>query len=78
MAMTAVEADRILSDRFAPRVRAPGPSVTALGDGRATLRPPWSAESAREGGGLSGQAPMAAADTATVIAVSAARGPSCR
>jgi acyl-coenzyme A thioesterase PaaI-like protein len=38
------------------------------------LRLPWSDRLSREGGGLSGQALMAAADTATVIAVSAARG----
>jgi len=38
------------------------------------LRLPWSDRLAREGGGLSGQAMMAAADTATVIAISGARG----
>ncbi|SDU73260.1 PaaI family thioesterase [Jiangella alkaliphila] len=43
-------------------------------DGDATLRLPWSDRLAREGGALSGQALMAAADTATVIALSAARG----
>jgi len=48
--------------------------VEALGDDRATLRLPWSDRLAREGGALSGQALMAAADTATVIAVSAAHG----
>ncbi|MGX1542943.1 PaaI family thioesterase [Streptomyces adustus] len=74
MTMTTAEADKILSDNFAPWVLALGLSAVSLAADRATLRLPWSAELAREGGGLSGQALMAAADTATVIAVSAARG----
>ncbi|MFF4835816.1 PaaI family thioesterase [Streptomyces sp. NPDC001315] len=74
MTMTTAEADKILSANFAPWVLALGLTVETLGDDRATLRLPWSAGLAREGGGLSGQALMAAADTATVIAVSAARG----
>ncbi|MFH8798479.1 PaaI family thioesterase [Streptomyces sp. NPDC017936] len=74
MTMTIAEADKILSDAFAPWVLALGLSAVRLGDDRATLRLPWSQALAREGGGLSGQALMAAADTATVIAVSAARG----
>ncbi|MET9444614.1 PaaI family thioesterase [Streptomyces sp. NPDC006610] len=74
MTMTTAEADRILTDNFAPWVLDLGLSVVELGDHRAVLRLPWSARLAREGGGLSGQALMAAADTATVIAVSAARG----
>ncbi|MFG2127282.1 PaaI family thioesterase [Streptomyces sp. NPDC048751] len=74
MTMTTAEADKILTDNFAPWVLALGLSVEALGDDRAVLRLPWSEGLAREGGALSGQALMAAADTATVIAVSAARG----
>ncbi|MFE0451203.1 PaaI family thioesterase [Streptomyces sp. NPDC058914] len=74
MTMTTAEADKILSANFAPWVLALGLSVESLGDDRATLRLPWSQTLARQGGGLSGQALMAAADTATVIAVSAARG----
>ncbi|OIK04136.1 PaaI family thioesterase [Streptomyces monashensis] len=74
MTMTTAEADKILADRFAPWVRALGLSVEGIGADRAVLRLPWSQRLAREGGGLSGQALMAAADTATVIAVSAARG----
>lgn len=74
MTMTTAEADKILADNFAPWVLALGLSVEALGDDRAILRMPWSQGLAREGGALSGQALMAAADTATVIAVSAARG----
>jgi uncharacterized protein (TIGR00369 family) len=74
MTMTTAEADKILSANFAPWVLELGLSVAALAERRAVLRLPWSDRLSREGGGLSGQALMAAADTATVIAVSAARG----
>ncbi|MCH5671313.1 PaaI family thioesterase [Streptomyces gilvus] len=74
MTMTTAEADKILSASFAPWVLELGLRVEAVGDDRAILRLPWSDRLSREGGGLSGQALMAAADTATVIAVSAARG----
>ncbi|MEU6063739.1 MULTISPECIES: PaaI family thioesterase [Streptomyces] len=74
MTMTTTEADKILSANFAPWVLELGLSVEALDERRAVLRLPWSDRLSREGGGLSGQALMAAADTATVIAVSAARG----
>lgn len=74
MTMTTADAEKILSANFAPWVLELGLAVEALGDDRATLRLPWSDRLAREGGALSGQALMAAADTATVIAVSAARG----
>ncbi|WP_405865290.1 MULTISPECIES: PaaI family thioesterase [unclassified Streptomyces] len=74
MTMTTAEADKILSANFAPWVLELGLTVEELGDDRATLRLPWSDRLSREGGGLSGQALMAAADTATVIAVSSARG----
>ncbi|MFF9019564.1 PaaI family thioesterase [Streptomyces eurythermus] len=74
MTMTTAEADEILCARFAPWVLELGLAVEAVGEDRAVLRLPWSDRLAREGGGLSGQALMAAADTATVIAVSAARG----
>ncbi|MEU9133226.1 PaaI family thioesterase [Kitasatospora sp. NPDC048540] len=72
--VTTAEADKILADNFAPWVRALGLSVTETGDRHAVLRLPWSDQLAREGGGLSGQALMAAADTASAVAVSAARG----
>ncbi|WP_329267585.1 PaaI family thioesterase [Streptomyces sp. NBC_01451] len=74
MTMTPDEADKILSANFAPWVLDLGLSVEELDDHRALLRMPWSARLARQGGALSGQALMAAADTSTVIAVSAARG----
>ncbi|MFF2348357.1 PaaI family thioesterase [Kitasatospora sp. NPDC058115] len=72
--LTTAEADTILADNFAPWVQALGLSVTETGEHHAVLRLPWSDRLAREGGALSGQALMAAADTASVIAVSAARG----
>ncbi|MFJ9757430.1 PaaI family thioesterase [Streptomyces sp. NPDC101149] len=72
--MTPAEADKLLSDNFAPWVLELDLTVVELDDRRAVLRLPWSPRLAREGGGMSGQALMAAADTATVVAVSAARG----
>lgn len=72
--LTPAEADQILADHFAPWVLALGLTVEETGERHAVLRLPWSDSLARDGGGLSGQALMAAADTATVIAVSAARG----
>ncbi|WP_067906662.1 PaaI family thioesterase [Actinomadura rubrobrunea] len=74
MTMTLDDADQILRDNFAPWIQDLGLTVEAVGDGHATLRLPWSDRLAREGGSLCGQALMAAADTATVIAVSGARG----
>ncbi|MFI8192528.1 PaaI family thioesterase [Streptomyces sp. NPDC085946] len=74
MTMTTAEAGTLLSVHFAPWVLDLGLAVEAVGEDRAVLRLPWSDRLAREGGALSGQALMAAADTATVIAVSAARG----
>ncbi|MFF0011089.1 PaaI family thioesterase [Streptomyces sp. NPDC005374] len=74
MTMTPAEADKLLADNFAPWVLDLRLSVQTLGDDHAVLRLPWSQRLAREGGALSGQVLMAAADTATVIAVSAARG----
>ncbi len=68
------DADKILADNFAPWVLALGLTVQETGDRHAVLRLPWSEALARDGGGLCGQAMMAAADTATVIAISAARG----
>jgi uncharacterized protein (TIGR00369 family) len=72
--LTPADADKILADNFAPWVQALGLSVEAVGADHAVLRLPWSEQLAREGGALSGQAMMAAADTASVIAVSAATG----
>ncbi|WP_031072946.1 PaaI family thioesterase [Streptomyces sp. NRRL S-118] len=74
MTLEIVEAEKILAGNFAPWVLELGLSVVETGDAHAVLRLPWDERLAREGGGLSGQALMAAADTATVIAVSSARG----
>lgn len=74
MTLKPADGDKILRDNFAPWVLELGLTVEEVGNGHATLRLPWSQRLAREGGGLSGQALMAAADTATVIAVSGAKG----
>ncbi|WP_345043869.1 PaaI family thioesterase [Streptomyces sannanensis] len=74
MTMALAEADKVLADNFAPWVLELGLSVVETGERHAVLRLPWSERLARDGGGLSGQALMAAADTATVIAVASARG----
>ncbi|MFF8835194.1 PaaI family thioesterase [Streptomyces sp. NPDC015130] len=73
-ALTPAAAEKILADNFAPWVLDLGLSVASVDGSEAVLRLPWSDRLAREGGGLSGQALMAAADTATVIAVAATRG----
>lgn len=72
--VTPEEGNTILKDYFAPWVRSLGLSVEEVGERHAVLRLPWSSALAREGGGMSGQALMAAADTATVIAIASARG----
>ncbi|MFI6482120.1 PaaI family thioesterase [Nonomuraea sp. NPDC050663] len=72
--MTPEEGDAILRDNFAPWILDLGLTTVETGPRHAVLRLPWSDRLAREGGGLSGQAMMAAADTATVIALSSARG----
>jgi uncharacterized protein (TIGR00369 family) len=69
-----VDGNAILAEHFAPWVQELGLVVEESGADYATLRLPWSARLAREGGALSGQALMAAADTATVIAIASARG----
>ncbi|MFI1471760.1 PaaI family thioesterase [Streptomyces wuyuanensis] len=74
MTLTPAEADKILADNFAPWVLDLGLTVVGTGELHAVLHLPWTDRLAREGGALSGQALLAAADTATVIAVSAARG----
>lgn len=69
-----IDGNAILAENFAPWVRELGLTVEETGADYATLRLPWSDRLAREGGAMSGQAMMAAADTATVIAISSARG----
>nr|WP_311132609.1 PaaI family thioesterase [Nonomuraea gerenzanensis] len=72
--VTPEDAEAILQEYFAPWIKQLGLRVEEVGDRHAIVRLPWSDDLAREGGGLCGQAMMAAADTATVLAVSSARG----
>jgi len=58
-----------LAEYFAPWVQALGLTVEDFGEGRVTLRLPQSEQLSRVGGMLCGQAMMAAADTATVLAL---------
>ncbi|WP_042383427.1 PaaI family thioesterase [Streptacidiphilus melanogenes] len=74
MPITVELAEKLLAENFAPWVLDLGLTVEEAGESHAVLRLPWSDRLAREGGALSGQALMAAADTATVVAVASARG----
>ncbi|MFM8575450.1 MAG: PaaI family thioesterase [Limnohabitans sp.] len=58
-----------LADLFAPWVQALDLQVESFGPGEATVRLPQSDQLARVGGMLCGQAMMAAADTAMVLAL---------
>jgi uncharacterized protein (TIGR00369 family) len=58
-----------LSDWFAPWVQALGLRVQDFGPGEVTLRLPQNPELSRVGGMVCGQALMAAADTAMVLAI---------
>lgn len=73
-AWTVDTANEVLRERFAPWVRALGIRVEAVGAASAVLRLPFADDLCREGGIVSGQALAALADTAMVIAVSAASG----
>jgi uncharacterized protein (TIGR00369 family) len=67
-----IEADTLtaaLRDWFAPWVQALNLQVEQFEDGAVTLRLPQSADLCRIGGMVCGQALMAAADTAMVLAV---------
>ncbi|AQZ60152.1 unnamed protein product [[Actinomadura] parvosata subsp. kistnae] len=72
--MTPENAEAILQEYFAPWIKQLGLRVEEVGERHAVVRLPWSDDLAREGGGLCGQAMMAAADTATVLAIASARG----
>ena len=58
-----------LAEYFAPWVQALGLTVEAFDEGSVTLRLPQSEQLSRVGGMLCGQAMMAAADTAMVLAL---------
>ncbi|MBL8489693.1 MAG: PaaI family thioesterase [Rhodocyclaceae bacterium] len=68
------DAQAVLAGNFAPWVLALGLRVEAVGERQATLRLPHAPELERVGATVCGQALMAAADTAMVIAISAAFG----
>ncbi|MCU0898841.1 MAG: PaaI family thioesterase [Burkholderiales bacterium] len=72
--MTPADGQRILAENFAPWVQDLGLRVEATGEKEATLRLPFDARLVRVGGTVCGQALMAAADTAMVIAISSALG----
>jgi uncharacterized protein (TIGR00369 family) len=71
---TVEDARRMLGELFAPWVQDLRLEVIAIGGGEATLRLPFDARLARVGGTVCGQAMMAAADTAMVLAVSSQLG----
>ena len=58
-----------LDSLFAPWVKALNLQVESIDSGQARLRLPFSAELCRQGGTICGQALMAAADTAMVLAI---------
>ncbi|HMN92687.1 MAG TPA: PaaI family thioesterase [Hydrogenophaga sp.] len=67
--MDADRLQQLLSDWFAPWVQELGLRVESFGDGEATVRLPFTERLARIGGMVCGQALMAAADTAMVLAI---------
>ena len=68
------QATRWLADLFAPWVQSPGLRPVKVGGGGAGLSLPFDAKLCREGGTICGQALMAAADTAMVIAIAGQLG----
>ena len=68
-AVTPALLQRLLAEWFAPWIQAMGLQVESFADGEVTLRLPQSEQLARVGGMLCGQAMMAAADTAMVLAL---------
>jgi uncharacterized protein (TIGR00369 family) len=71
---TVEEAQRMLGELFAPWIQDLRLEVIAIGGGEASLRLPFDARLVRVGGTVCGQAMMAAADTAMVLAVSSQLG----
>lgn len=66
---TTADLQALLHEWFAPWVQALGLQVEEVGDGEVTLRLPFDERLARVGGMVCGQALMAAADTAMVMAI---------
>jgi uncharacterized protein (TIGR00369 family) len=75
--LTPAKATEILHQNFAPWILTLNLKVEETTPTHITCRLPWSPTLTREGGTLCGQALMAAADTTTVLAISAARGAYC-
>ena len=73
-ALTVAAANTILDDKFAVWVLATGIRTDAIGADSATLRIPFSEHLCRVGGIICGQTLVTGADTAMVIALSAASG----
>lgn len=73
-ALTVAAANTILDDKFAVWVLATGIRTDAIGADSATLRIPFSEHLCRVGGIICGQTLITGADTAMVIALSAASG----
>ena len=67
--VTTEQLQQALADLFAPWVQALNLRVEGFGPAEATLRLPQSDQLSRVGGMLCGQAMMAAADTAMVLAL---------
>jgi len=72
--LTIEQANRILGENFAPWVLELKPTVEAVDKAAARLRVPYSDRLVRVGGTICGQALMSFADTAMVVAISAASG----
>jgi uncharacterized protein (TIGR00369 family) len=72
--LDAAGASALLAANFAPWVQALGLKVERILADGVVLRLPFDARLCREGGTMSGQALLAAADTAMVLAISAANG----
>ncbi|MDP6172823.1 MAG: PaaI family thioesterase [Rhodospirillales bacterium] len=72
--LTMAGAEKILAERFAPWVLELGIGIDEVGAGLAVLRVPPSDRLNRGGGTVCGQAIMALADTAMVIAISGTNG----
>jgi uncharacterized protein (TIGR00369 family) len=73
-ALTAEQAQAVLAANFAPWVQDLGLRVESVGPDSALLRLPFAERLVRVGGVVCGQALMAAADTACVLALAASFG----
>jgi uncharacterized protein (TIGR00369 family) len=67
-------ANAVLTEGFAPWVRATGITAESIGTDTLTMRIPFSDQLCRMGGIMSGQTLVAGADTAMVIALAAKMG----